>query len=67
VLSVVTSHYDGINLPAIGQGFDALEEEATPAAMSLARLVSREAVLQARGGEKVASFFICIVCLFFSM
>jgi hypothetical protein len=53
VLSVVTSHYDGIDLPAIDQGFagaqsNALEEEEVVLAMkSLAHLVSPEVVLQA--------------------
>jgi hypothetical protein len=56
VLSLVTSHYDGIDLQAISEGFDvrlsdeeidALEEEATSTTMSLARLVSLEAMVQA--------------------
>jgi hypothetical protein len=62
MMSVVTCHYDGLDLPSISQGsttgrsdeeIDILEEEATPAAQSLARLVSTEAVLQAvEEGEK---------------
>jgi hypothetical protein len=54
VLSVVTSHYDGIDLVIVSQGFttsrsdkdiDALEQEAAPTVRVLAHLVSLEVVL----------------------
>jgi hypothetical protein len=61
VLSVVMSHYDGIDLPPVNQGFaagrsaeeiDVLEQEAALVAKAMARLVSPEAVLQGLKEEK---------------
>ena len=60
-LSVVTSHYDGLDLAAIAEGFapsrteeeiDALEKEAAPAARALGGLVQPESVLQAQEDEE---------------
>lgn len=60
VLAVVTSHYDGLDLPAIGEGFaagrsdediDALEEAAVPTARALTRLVNPEQVLKGQDPE----------------
>ena len=54
-LSVVTSHYDGLDLAAIAEGFapsrteeeiDALEKEAASAARALGHLVQPDSVLQ---------------------
>ena len=60
-LSVVTSHYDGLDLTAIAEGFapsrteeeiDALEKEAAPAAQALGGLVQPDNVLQAQENEE---------------
>ena len=60
-LSVVTSHYDGIDLTAIAEGFapsrteeemDALEKKAAPAARALGGLVQPDSVLQGQEGEE---------------
>ena len=60
-MSVVTSHYNGIDLAAIAEGFapsrteeeiDALEKEAAPAARALGGLVQPDSVLQDQGGEE---------------
>jgi hypothetical protein len=59
-LSVVSLHYDGIDLQAIDEGFadgqskeefNALNWAATPAADTLARLVSSETVLHVHEEE----------------
>ena len=54
-LAIVVSHYDGINLQAVGEGFadgctleelEDIETEVSPTASSLFKLVPTEAVLQ---------------------
>ena len=60
-LSVVTSHYDGIDLAALAEGFasgrsdeeiDALEKEAALAARALGHLVQPDSVLQGQEDEE---------------